>query len=82
MNKPIRTSQVCMNLLSQIEDRIFVTNLICLPLSSLDIILHMDWFSANRVMLNYFDKTIVFSSTPSSNSVIPIYNTLIISYYT
>ena len=41
-NKPIRTSQVCINLLFQIEGRIFVTSLICLPLSSFDMILGID----------------------------------------
>ena len=32
INKPIRTSQVSMNLHLQIEGRTFVANLICLPL--------------------------------------------------
>ena len=30
-NKPIRTSQVCLNIPFQIEGRTFVANLICLP---------------------------------------------------
>ena len=38
-NKPVRTSQVCMNILFQIEGRTLVANLICLPLSGLDTIL-------------------------------------------
>ena len=38
MNKPIRTSQVCMNLPLQIEGKNFVANFICLPL----LILGMD----------------------------------------
>ena len=47
MNEPIRTSQVCMNVPLRIEGRVFVTNLICLPLSGLDVILGMDWLSTN-----------------------------------
>ena len=68
-NKPIKTSQVCVNISLQIEGRTFVANLICLPLSRLDIILGMDWLSANRVMLNCFDKIAVFPSTLSSESI-------------
>ena len=40
-NKPIKTSQVCMNVSLRIEGRTFVANLICLPLFGLDIILGM-----------------------------------------
>ena len=72
INKLVRTSQVCTKLLFQINGRTFVVDLICLPLSGLDIILGMDWLSANRVMLNCSDKTILFPSTSSFESVIPI----------
>ena len=65
-NKPVKTSQICMNVSLQIEGRIFAANLIYLPLSRLDIILDMDWLSANRVMLNCSEKTVVFSSISSS----------------
>ena len=41
-NKLVTTSQVCRKLLFQIDGRTFVADLICLPLSSLDIILGMD----------------------------------------
>ena len=41
-NKLVRTSQVCMKLLFQIDGRTFVADLICLPLFGLDIILGMD----------------------------------------
>ena len=47
-------------------------DLVCLSLSGLNIILSRDWLSANHVMLNCSDKTIVFSSTPFSESMIPI----------
>ena len=42
INKPIKTSWICLNDFLQIEGRNFVTNLIYLPLSGLNIILGMD----------------------------------------
>ena len=60
-----------------------MVDLICLPPSSLDIILHMDWLSANCVMLNCSDKTIVFPSTPSYEYVISIslyLDSLVVNY--
>ena len=65
-NKPVKTSQIYMNVSLQIESRTVAANLICLPLSRLDIILGMDWLFANRVMLDCFDKIVVFSSVSSS----------------
>ena len=35
-------------------------------------ILGMDWLSANHVMLNYSDRTIVFTSILPSESIIPV----------
>ena len=60
-----------MKLLFQIDGRIFVADIIYLLLSSLDIVLGMDWFSANHVMLNCYEKTIIFPSTLSSEFMIP-----------
>nr|KYP50860.1 Retrotransposable element Tf2 [Cajanus cajan] len=37
-----------------------MVDLICLPLSQLDVILGMDWLSSNHVLLNCADKSIVF----------------------
>ena len=58
INKPIKTSKVYVSVSLRIEGRTFVTNLICL--SGLNIILGMDWLSANHVILNYSNKTVVF----------------------
>ena len=41
-NEPIRTNHISMNVSLQIGGRTFTANLICLPLSRLDIILGMD----------------------------------------
>ena len=69
-NKPIKTSQVCVSISRRIEDRTFVANLICLPLCGLEIILGMDWLSANHVMLNCSEKTVVFPPVLSPKHVL------------
>ncbi|XP_050920406.1 uncharacterized protein LOC127138043 [Lathyrus oleraceus] len=40
--------------------RDFEVDLVCLPLSQLDVILGMDWLRANHVYINYFAKTFLF----------------------
>ena len=42
----------------------FITNLICLQLFGVDLILGMDWLSANHVMLSCSEKSAVFSLIP------------------
>ena len=49
-NRSVKTSQVCIKLLFQIEGRTLIADLICLPVLGLDIILGMDWLSTNHVM--------------------------------
>jgi len=41
-----------------------------LPLSQIDVILGMDWLSSNHVLLNYFDKTMVFDGFGVSKDMI------------
>ena len=72
INKPIKTSQVCVSVSLRTEGRTFVANLICLPLSRLDIILGMVWLSANHVMLSCSEKTIVFPSVLSLEPMTPV----------
>ena len=60
-----------------------MADLICLPLSSLNIILGMDKLSTNRVILNYSDKIIVFRSTLSFEFLISVsfyLNSLVVNY--
>jgi len=40
----------------------FKVNLICLPLQGLDVILGMDWLSANHIRINCWEKKLLFSS--------------------
>ena len=42
-SKPVRTTQVCIKRPFQIDDRVFIVELICLLLFGLDLILGMDW---------------------------------------
>jgi len=50
----------------EISGRTFLIDLICLPLSQMDVILGMDWLSSNHVLLNCFDKTVVFDDSKVS----------------
>ena len=58
--KPVRTCQCCLKCHFQTDGRSFIADLICLPLSSLDLILGMDWLLVNRVIINCSEKSIVF----------------------
>ncbi|XP_028230544.1 uncharacterized protein LOC114410822 [Glycine soja] len=53
-------SNVRLNCPVEISSKTFLIDLICLPLSQIDVILGMDWLSSNHVLLNCFDKTLVF----------------------
>ncbi|XP_020961322.1 uncharacterized protein LOC110263835 [Arachis ipaensis] len=44
----------------RVQGRDFVHNLICLPMTGLDLILGLDWLSKNRVLLDYSAKTVYF----------------------
>ena len=48
-------------------------DLICLPLSQIDVILGMDWLSSNHVLLNYFDKTVTFDDFGVSKNMMFIF---------
>jgi len=61
-NVSVITSLVCTNCRISIGNRNFYVNLICLPLSHLDIVLGMNWLSFNHILLNYHDKTLIFES--------------------
>ncbi|XP_028196614.1 uncharacterized protein LOC114381538 [Glycine soja] len=63
------TSNVCLNCPMEISGRTFLIDLICLPLSQIDVILGMDWLSSNHVLLNYFDKTVVFDDSGVSKDI-------------
>nr|KYP59642.1 hypothetical protein KK1_015078 [Cajanus cajan] len=62
-NKSVVANKVCLDCPLFINDRKFLVNLICLPLSQLDVILGMDWLSSNHVLLNYAEKSVMFSNS-------------------
>ena len=63
------TSYVCLDCLVKIPSKTFLIDLICLPLSQIDVILGMDWLSSNHVLLNCFDKIVVFDDSGVSKDM-------------
>ena len=65
----VLTSNVCLDCPVEISGRTFLVDLICLPLSHIDVILGMDWLSSNHFLLNCFDKTVVFDDSRVSKDM-------------
>jgi len=59
----VRTSSVCSRCPVEVEGRVYKVNLICLPLQGLDVILVMDWLSANHVLIDCREKKLLFHSS-------------------
>ncbi|KAF1889032.1 hypothetical protein Lal_00015576 [Lupinus albus] len=59
---PVVVSTVVSRCPVMVNSRTFTVDLICLPLSQLELILRMDWLSTNHLMLNCADKTVVFGN--------------------
>nr|KYP32035.1 hypothetical protein KK1_047383 [Cajanus cajan] len=56
----VLTSEVCLKCPVEVEGRCYKVNLFCLPLSDLDVILGMDWLSANRILIYFSEKRLIF----------------------
>ncbi|XP_050918611.1 uncharacterized protein LOC127136049 [Lathyrus oleraceus] len=56
----VTTSSVCLKCPLNICDKDFEVDLVCLPMSQLDVILGMHWLRANHVYINCFAKAILF----------------------
>jgi len=56
----VRTSSLCARLPVDVEGRRYRVNLICLPLQELEVILGMDWLSANRILIDCREKKLLF----------------------
>lgn len=52
------TSLVCLNCPMKIFRKDFRMDLVCLPLSHLDVILGMNWLDFNHVFINCFVKSV------------------------
>ena len=59
----VRTSSLCARCPVEVEGRKYKVNLICLPLQELEVILGMDWLSANRVLIDCREKKLFFPNT-------------------
>nr|KYP36037.1 hypothetical protein KK1_042869 [Cajanus cajan]KYP36038.1 hypothetical protein KK1_042870 [Cajanus cajan] len=59
-NGTVSTCDVYLKCPLHINGRNFIFDLICLPLSQLDVILSMDWLSSNHILLNCANKSIIF----------------------
>jgi hypothetical protein len=65
----VTTSRVCLSCPLSMFDRDFEIDLVCLPLSGMDVILGMNWLEYNHVHINCFRKTVYFSSEEEESGV-------------
>ncbi|RHN60629.1 putative nucleotidyltransferase, Ribonuclease H [Medicago truncatula] len=65
----VTTSLVCLGYPISMFGRDFVVDLVCLPLSGMDVIFGMNWLEYNRVHINCFSKTVHFSSAEEEGEV-------------
>ncbi|XP_054806251.1 uncharacterized protein LOC129308906 [Prosopis cineraria] len=52
------TSRACLRVEIVFEDRVYVIDLICIPMKGIDVIVGMDWLAANNATLNYARKLV------------------------
>ena len=55
----------------EVEGRRYKVNLICLPLQELEVILGMDWLSANRILIDCWEKRLLFLDLEEPELVSP-----------
>jgi len=67
----VRTSSLCARLPVEVEGRKYKVNLICLPLQELEVILGMDWLSANRILIYFREKRLLFPDLEEFELVSP-----------
>ncbi|RHN51999.1 putative nucleotidyltransferase, Ribonuclease H [Medicago truncatula] len=68
----VTTSLVCLRCPISMFGRDFVIDLVCLPLTGMDVIFGMNWLEYNRVHINCFSKTVHFSSAEEEGEVEPL----------
>ncbi|GAU42762.1 hypothetical protein TSUD_239250 [Trifolium subterraneum] len=63
------TRLVCRNCLVSVFGRHFGMDLVCIPLSGIDVILGMNWLVFNQVHINCCEKTVIFPKSEESLSL-------------
>ncbi|XP_050875243.1 uncharacterized protein LOC127078866 [Lathyrus oleraceus] len=66
MDDMVETPLICENCSLSVNDRIFQIDLICLPLKKVDVVLGMDWLSANSVFIGCEEKLIIIPSSEAT----------------
>ncbi|XP_050920554.1 uncharacterized protein LOC127138206 [Lathyrus oleraceus] len=66
MDDVVETLLICENYSLSMNGRIFQIDLIYLPLKKVDVVLGMDWISANSVFIGYEEKLIIIPSSEAT----------------
>ncbi|XP_050897996.1 uncharacterized protein LOC127104900 [Lathyrus oleraceus] len=66
MDDVVETLLICENCSLSVNGRIFQIDLICLPLKKVDVVLGMDWISANSVFIGCEEKLIIIPSSEAT----------------
>lgn len=69
----VNTSSVCLNCLLTFYSKDFGIDLICFPLSQLDVIMGKNWLEVNLVFINCLDKNVLFPEPEESTNLRFIY---------
>ncbi|XP_015963937.1 uncharacterized protein LOC107487751 [Arachis duranensis] len=69
-HETIVTRLGCLQVSFRVKQREFVHDLICLPMSGLDLILRLDWLSKNHVLLDFSKKSVCFMLEGSEAPVV------------
>lgn len=59
-NGSVTTMIICLRCLMTVYGMDFIIDLVCLPLSRLNIILGMNWLALNHVYINFYNKYVLF----------------------
>lgn len=65
----VTTSLVCLRCPLSLFDRDFEMDLVCLPLSGMNVILGMNWLEYNHVLINCFSNSVSSSSAEEESGV-------------
>ncbi|XP_050908752.1 uncharacterized protein LOC127122458 [Lathyrus oleraceus] len=66
MDDVVETPLICENCSLSVNGRNFQIDLICLPLKKVDVVLGMDWLSANSVFIGCEEKLIIIPSSEAA----------------